>query len=205
MFGQLRGTKRMTRLKTTPYATCADFRRTFERDAQHLYLLSFLLTGDRRMAEKCFVRGFGDSAKGSTVFKEWAESWARRTIILNAIRMVRPQPADGITWSSASESVARGISTEPPEISQIVELPAFERFAFVMAVLERYSDQECSLLLSCTRGEVTAARIRALQRIGSSADLRSRLFSIAGDRNTLREDLRSGLRLETLSELTVSR
>jgi hypothetical protein len=37
-------------------------------------------------------------------------------------------------------------------------------------VLERYSDQECSLLLNCTRADVMAARIRAIQQIGKSAD-----------------------------------
>jgi len=51
-----------------------------------------------------------------------------------------------------------------------VALPAFDRSVFVISVLERYSDQECSLLLNCTRADVMAARIRAIQQIGKSAD-----------------------------------
>jgi hypothetical protein len=66
----------------------------------------------------------------------------------------------------------------PAEIAAIEEVPAFERFAFVMSVLEHYSDRECSLLLNCTRGEVTAARSRALERLGRSTELRQ--LSIVG-------------------------
>jgi hypothetical protein len=39
-----------------------------------------------------------------------------------------------------------------------------------MSVLERYSDHDCALLLGCSRAEVIAARIRALQQIGSAAE-----------------------------------
>ena len=64
-----------------------DFCGIFEKNMTHFYLLSFLLTADRRMAEECFVRGLEDSARSNRVFKEWADSWARRTIIHNAIQM----------------------------------------------------------------------------------------------------------------------
>jgi DNA-directed RNA polymerase specialized sigma24 family protein len=164
-----------------PYATGADFCRIFVRDMNRLYLLSFLLTGHQAMAEKCFVRGLDDSSKGNPVFKKWAESWAQRTIIRNAIQIVRPRPADGGTPSSAYERSDGDAVPEPAEILAVVELPSFERFVFVMSVLERYSDQECSLLLGCTRGEVTRARTRALQQIGSSAQVRRKVASLGSD------------------------
>ena len=53
------------------------------------------------------------------------------------------------------------------EISALFDLMSFERFAFVMSVLEGYSDQDCSLLLGCARRVVLAARSRALQQTGS--------------------------------------
>jgi hypothetical protein len=37
------------------YATREDFRRIVDEDLKGLYQLSFLLTGDHRKAEKCFV------------------------------------------------------------------------------------------------------------------------------------------------------
>jgi hypothetical protein len=48
----------------------------------------------------------------------------------------------------------------------------------VMSVLEGYSDQECSLLLDCNRGEVMAARTRAIRQIAKSADLDRKVASI---------------------------
>ena len=66
-----------------------------------LYLLSFLLTGDRTIAEQCFVGGLHIAQEGNQVFKEWAESWARRAIIQNAIRMIRPLKAADGTHSTA--------------------------------------------------------------------------------------------------------
>ena len=78
---------------STAYATSADFCRIFESDMNRLYLLAFLLTTDHVTAEKCFVLGLEDSKNGNLVFKDWAESWARRSIIANAIRMIHPAPA----------------------------------------------------------------------------------------------------------------
>src|ERR1700737_465644 len=165
MFKTRNGRTKITDQGPMPYAMDADFCRIFVRDMNRLYLLSFLLTGDQAMAGKGFVRGLDDSSRGNPVFKEGAESWARRTIIRNAIQMIRPRPADGGTSSSASERSDGYAATESAQILAVEELPAFERFVFVMSVLERHSDQECSLLLGCTRGEVTAARTRALQQI----------------------------------------
>jgi hypothetical protein len=42
-------------------------------------------------------------------------------------------------------------------------LAPLERFVFVMSVLERYSDRECSLLLYCMVKDVIDARSRSLQ------------------------------------------
>jgi hypothetical protein len=180
---------RVTNQEPTPYATSADFCRIFQNDMQRLYLLSFLLTADHSMAEKCFVCGLDDSGKGNPIFKEWAQSWARRTIIQNAIQMMRPRPADSTKPSSTSGRSAGHAVTEPTQITEIVELPTFERFAFVMSVLERYSDQECSLLLDSTRAEVTAARTRALRQIGRSAELSRGLISVGTEEQPVRDGL----------------
>ncbi|MFZ0199625.1 MAG: hypothetical protein WB523_14120 [Candidatus Sulfotelmatobacter sp.] len=150
-----------------------------------LYLLSFLLTGDRTIAEQCFVGGLRIAKEGSQVFKEWAESWARRAIIQNAIRVVRPRKTTNPTHSMPVPGT--GALTQHAEITGIVDLPAFERFAFVMSVLERYSDQECSLLLGCVRADVAAARTRALERLGKFADLHRKLVSIGSNQETRRD------------------
>jgi hypothetical protein len=66
-------------------------------------------------------------------------------------------------------------------ISALLALPVFDRFVVVMTVLERYSDQESSLLLDCSRSSVAAARVRALQAMGQSADLHRGLAGAASE------------------------
>ena len=47
----------------------------------------------------------------------------------------------------------------------------FERFVFVMAVLEGYSLRECSTLLACPVQDVMAAKSLALQRLAAQTSL----------------------------------
>ena len=150
------------------YATVADFKRIFSEDVNSLYLLSLLLTGTSDKAEECFVEGIGESTKGNYVFKEWARSWARRTIIQGAIRLIAPM--DYSPTVSRSADVAQGMEKIPiilhAEVRAILELAPLDRFVFVMSVLERYSDNDCSILLGCARREIVPLRTRAMQQLG---------------------------------------
>jgi hypothetical protein len=173
--------------RSTPYASSADFCRIFDEDMNGLYLLSLLLTADREKAEQCFVSGLEDAVEGNPVFKEWARSWARRAIIQNAIRVINPRTVDGNGPArSASANSSKPLPAgQQVEIAGVLRLEPFERFVYVMTVLERYSDQECSVLLGCRRGAVLAARTRASQQLGSATELHSRQMQNAGTRNPL--------------------
>jgi hypothetical protein len=147
-----------------PYASSGDFHRIFHEEKDGLYHLSFLLTADHAKAQQCFVSGLEDSVKENSVFKEWARSWARRAIIQCAVRVINPRPTQ--------ENVASGFNSrgktppgELPEIAAVLELAPFERFVFVISVLEHYSEHECSILLGGSRRNVIAARLRAVQQI----------------------------------------
>ena len=168
--------KQITR--AAPYASSDDFRRVFDEDMNSLYLLSFLLTADREKAEECFVSGLEDAVEGNPVFKEWARSWARRVIIVNAVRVINPRPAKERKWpfdsASGEQQRQNAGSGAGRDCCRFLRLEPFERFVYVMTVLERYSDHDCSLLLGCARRDVVAARIRALQRIGSAVASRVR-------------------------------
>ena len=156
------------------YATGTDFCRIFKDDMDRLYLLSFLLTSDHARAEECFVQGLEDAQKGNPVFKEWARSWARRTIIAKAIRMVSPRiEVHGAITASGSDAL--GPVAGRDEIAAVLALPVFERFAFVISVLEGYSERESALLLNCSIQDLIAARSRALRRGGAAAELRRKL------------------------------
>ena len=156
--------------KNAEYATSADFCQIFDKDMSSLYLLSLLLTGDHKKAEECFVAGLENAVDRNRVFKDWARGWARRVIIQNALRTVGPHPKKESISNSASIEANDKIAAERPEIAAVLGLQAFDRFVFVMSVLEDYSDHDCSILLGSTRRDVLAARVRALQKIGSAAE-----------------------------------
>lgn len=149
------------------YASSADFERIFTEDMSGFYLLSLLLMGDRDRAEECFVAAVGEATKGNRVFKEWARSWARRTIIQSAIRWIGPRKRSAT--SIRNIDVPRGMDKVPlvlhAEVRAILDLAPFERFVFVMSVLERYSDHECSILLGCPRRDIATARARAMRQL----------------------------------------
>lgn len=187
----------------SPYATRADFCRIFEKDMNPLYRLSFLLTGHETMAEQCFVSGLHIAQSQNLVFKEWAESWARRTIILNGIRMVRPRLSSENTTDAGLRD-GRDAVTGPPEVAGILELPAFERFVFIMSVLEGYGDHECSLHLNCAVGDVRAARTRALEQMARASERRQKVVSIASHGQAAVENSKADLRLEAVPSLSAS-
>jgi DNA-directed RNA polymerase specialized sigma24 family protein len=157
------------------YATSADFEQIFTNDMSSLYLLSFVLAGDPVKAETVFAAGIEESTKKKRVFKDWARSWARRSVVQSAIRIIQPQqhPHD----VSRTPAVAHAIEKLPlalqAEAAAIVGLEPIERFVFVMSILERYSDHECSILLGCTRRDVTTAREGALQKLGTLLNFRN--------------------------------
>ena len=155
------------------YATAADFKQIFTVDINSLYLLSLLLTGNHQKAEECFVEGIGESANGNHVFKEWARSWARRTIIQCAIRTITPRER---TESEIRNADVARVASEVPmelhaEVCAILALAPLERFVFVMSILERYSDQDCSILLGLARSDIATVRVRAMQQLGTSLGL----------------------------------
>ena len=158
------------------YATGIEFCRVFAENMDSIHLLSFLLTADQTKAEECFVSGLEDCVEGTYVFRDWAQSWARRTIIQNAIRMVAPRKNGSTVADVSSDAVSCSFGrTQDTDyaIANILRLEHFERFVFVMSVLERYSDQGCSVLLGCSRQDVGETRIRALLHVAEPDRLRT--------------------------------
>jgi hypothetical protein len=168
----------------TLYASSGDFRRIFHEETDNLYRLSFLLTADREKAEQCFVSGFEDSVKGSPVFKEWARSWARRTIIQNAVRVISPRPMEEHT-PSRFNSGGKTMTAEQAEIAAVLEavfdLGPFERFVYVMSVLE-------TLLRSGLFGAL------GLRAAGRDCRANSR---VAANRNAINFHLKRQVNIET--------
>jgi len=146
--------------KTVVYAMPADFCQVFDKHVDSLYTLGLLLTADHSKADQCFVAGLDDCLHGGPVFREWVHSWARRTVVKNAIRMTSRVPNQTRT-AGKPEPVANA----HPIVAAITSLQPFERFVFVLSVLEKYPDRECATLLDCTVRQVVDARTKAVQRL----------------------------------------
>jgi|SRR5215813_14743919 len=145
------------------YAVPSDFCGVFREETTALYSLALLLTADHAKAEQCFVTGFHDSVRSNRVFRQWAHSWSRRNIIKNAIQMIQPLPEE-LKGAPAAVPISLQDGSHIP-VAAILRLEAFERFVYVMSVLEGYSAQDCAILLNCMREDVIAARTRALQKL----------------------------------------
>lgn len=154
---------RHARERATEYATCKDFQQIFNEEMSGLHLLAYLLTGNQEKAEQCFVAGLDDSIRGNPVFKQWARAWSKRAIIQNAIKAMAPAAQRGAEEEAAP---AASNGNEPPLVSLVMQWTVFERFVFVMSVLEGYSVRECGALLGCADQEIIAAKSRVLQRLG---------------------------------------
>jgi len=156
------------------YATREDFLRVFYEDLSDLYQLSFLLTGNHQKAERCFVSGIEDCAKENRVFREWARAWAKRVIAENAIRELNPRRKDSSSSSTPTVFSRNRQSSSPSghfDVDSVLGLADFERFVFVLCVLEHYREHECSLLLGCSASEVRVARTRAIAKLASSCQV----------------------------------
>lgn len=158
--------------RSEEYATSADFCCIFEEQMTSMYVLSFLLTADPEKAEQCLVSGIEGCVNSNAVFKEWAPSWARLTIIQNAIQAVTPRQ-NNENWKAKSSQLSGKVPAEVKEhanLACIIGLDPFERFVYVMSVIQHYTDEHCSILLGCSRQDVIAARTHALQQIGSAME-----------------------------------
>jgi DNA-directed RNA polymerase specialized sigma24 family protein len=150
------------------YAAATDFGEVFTEEMHSLYLLSFLLTADTDKAEQCFISALDECLEGMGAFMEWARLWARRAVIRQAIRMIKPAPED--TDLSPPVSVNKTAVASPSNnlLAAIVSLSAFERFVFVMSILERLSDGDCLSLLGCSRRELDLSRELAVRYLATT-------------------------------------
>jgi hypothetical protein len=155
------------------YAKHADFCDALNNDTGPLYRLAFLLTANHKESEQCFVSTVEQAFDEQTVFKEWARSWIKRRLIETAIEIVLPTSSRNGKkrdfWAAKQHDTQREC-----EIDAVTKLGPFERFVFVMSILERYSNWDCALLLGCSMNRVSHGRMTALRRLPGLAALRPR-------------------------------
>jgi DNA-directed RNA polymerase specialized sigma24 family protein len=159
--------RRSTRQVANEYATRSDFQNIFSEDMAGLHLLAYLLTADHGRAEEVFVAGLEDTINGNPVFRQWARSWSQRAIIKRAIKAIAPSPEEDHIVSGPMHQTGR------QELDSLVrvtsQLNTFQRFVFVLSILEGYSNMECAALLACRVADVISAKAFSLQKVSAAA------------------------------------
>lgn len=154
--------------KRVRYATADDFIDIFNEEMRSLFLLCLLLTADIDKAEHCFVSGLEQCISESCSFLEWARLWARRVVIKRAILLITParQSTMGPVSECFNMSSPQGMDST---LCDLLELDSLERFVIVMTLIERYSDQDCALLLGCRCMDIAVTRAIALRNLSRRA------------------------------------
>jgi hypothetical protein len=91
------------------------------------------------------------------------------SIVDDAIRIIRPVPEKSANECFVEAKSPTTFGTRNP-FAFVISLRAFERFVFVLSVLEGHSDEDCQSLLRCTRQEFVMALKSAL-RLFAEANL----------------------------------
>jgi hypothetical protein len=139
------------------YAGASDCAEVFIDRMNGLYLLSFLVTADRQIAEQCFSQALDEYVEACGGFLEWAKLEGRRAVLRHAIRILRPVPKQAYSWSYHGHAQPL-VSTAHQAFATITSLNAFERFVFVMSVIEGFSVEECAALLDSSVQDVALGR-----------------------------------------------
>ena len=147
------------------HAVWGDFCDAFLKDMKPLYVLAFLLTANHQDAEQCFRMAL-EAASATTVFRDSVRPWIKRTLIKMAIGNVLRRPGDNGQTRDSWWNSGAGTS-----FNAVAQLGSLERFVFVMAVLERYSIKQCSLLLDCGEQAIITAKLQALKHLSSNRSI----------------------------------
>jgi len=135
--------------------------RFFQKDMKSLFLLSLMLTADVDSAESCFVSSLGDCMSMKPSVEEWTNDCMRHLLVHNAVAMLRPAIED-------DEQLVNCNLALNPALHAVIRLKNFERFVFVLSILEGHSNHECSVLMKSSVRDIAAAKIRALENFAAN-------------------------------------
>ena len=141
---------------------------TWLEEMSELYLLAFMLTADKETAAECVLDAMDDylnSSVGNLI--DWVGSDGKRAVIVHAVRLVGPKVKALHSWS-LPDGTRPSIAPNYQPFAVITTLNAFERFVYVLTILEGYGEEECASVLQCLQAEVVAASKLSDQLFGLS-------------------------------------
>ena len=164
------------------YATEDDFNQLFTAEIDDLFRLSFQLTADVTKAEQCLVLAMKDCSGARTIFGDFARVWARRMVIRNAIHLIPSADSNSACVVQSSELH----NENHLKMAPVLDLPEFDRLAFVICALEHLSIKDCALLLRKSPKDVNEAIARAENQLASRESRRRSSFDTSDSRHSLR-------------------
>jgi hypothetical protein len=153
--------------RANDYATASEFCQIFSKNMEGLYTLALALTADKTTAEQSLLLALEECKKTASVFRQWAHSWSRLAVIESAIRLVKPSANDVAEEVRAKTDDV--IEKSDPAARYVSKMQTFDRFTFVLSVLDRYSVRDCAILLKCRPQEIKRARQRAMEFFAKAA------------------------------------
>jgi hypothetical protein len=153
------------------YASKEEFVILFESERIALLRLALLLTANSGAADRCLALALRECIADSYVFRDWALTWARRMVIRSATTLAMGSGEQSFvrTNSNAEKELAKFSANDslalPAEFHAILGLQMLDRFVFVICVLERYSINDCALLLSESPQDICGSRQRATDQV----------------------------------------
>jgi hypothetical protein len=156
------------------YATDDDFQRLFATEINEFFRLALQLTANAEKVERCLILALRDCLGSSNISRDFAQVWARRMIIRNAIHLVWGIDND-FARDTESEFHLQPSEYRIEELWEsiaVLDLANFERMVFVICVLERLSTLDCALLLRRSPKDVNDAIVRATNCVDSVEDLK---------------------------------
>lgn len=168
--------------KTASYATEDDFNQLFTAEIDGFVRLSLQLTADPKKAEQCLVLAMKDCRGAKSTFRDFARVWARRMVIRNAIHLIPSADSDSACDVQSSELR----NENHLKMAPVLDLPEFDRLAFVICALEQLSIQDCALLLRKSPKDVSEAIARAENQLASRGSRGRSSFDTSDSRHSLR-------------------
>ena len=160
------------------FASLKQMQSAFHREAEDLYWIALVITGESELARQSVVNAAGLASEGTVVFRKGLVNWAHSATARVAAEEVHDQivatAKQYSDWQCCdsdhellSDDDATAIRNRNP-FDLISRLDALERTVLVLHGLQYASIAECSRLLNVPWRSVLNAYCRALQSIGES-------------------------------------
>jgi DNA-directed RNA polymerase specialized sigma24 family protein len=151
--------------------------------AEHLYWLAFLLTGNRETSMDATVEAL-ESSKANPFFFAWMVAWSRKVVIAKALAAIRQELAASATRIAevrsprCAQSMPRNWALQPGATKLELErallaIDAFPRCVLLLLLFEGLSIDDATVLLDVDRDLIRKAQVFALEELTRNlADVR---------------------------------